>query len=105
MAMFKGSEGEQIDPVTANRWISNYQNQEPFGVKAEFFGKGPMTELLNQSTAVAGFRIYYAKDDYEGWRLILVAVDGEGNNLGPIAGGKTGMLLQDGLPCPPFCPK
>lgn len=103
--MFTGNEGEEIDPVTANRWIDNYEKQEPFTVKAEFFGKGPMVRLLTQSDDVAGLRIYYAKDDYDGWRLILVAVDKEGNNLGPIAGGSKGMLLDTGMPCPPYCPK
>lgn len=105
MAMFTGNEGEWIDPVTAQRWVGNYQNQEPFAVKAEFYGKATMMQLLNQSNQVAGFRVYYAKDDYEGWRLIFVAVDYDGRNLGPIAGGGPGLLLDTGLPCPPWCPK
>lgn len=103
--MFNGTEGEWLDPATAQRWINNYENAEPFATKALFYGKEPMTTLLNQNPQVVGFRVYYAKDDYEGWRLIFVAVDADGNNLGPVSGGGQGLLMDGGIPCPPWCPK
>lgn len=103
MATFNGAEGEMINPETAKRWVENYQRREPAGVKAEYFGGDKIKELLSQEGCV-GLRIYYANDDYEGWRMILVGVDKDGRNLGPIAGDGKGMLLDGGLPCPPFCP-
>lgn len=103
MATFSGTEGEMIDPETAKRWVSNYEKKEPYGVKAEFFGGERIKEILGQPDCV-GIRIYYANDDYEGWRMILVGVDKDGKNLGPIGGGGQGLLLDQGVPCPPFCP-
>lgn len=101
---YDGTEGSFLDPETAQRWIARYQDQEPFGIKAELFGKEKMMEILNQPEAIA-FRVYYAKDDNEGWRLIFVGVDKDGRNLGPIAGGNAaGLLLERGVPCPPYCP-
>lgn len=99
---FDGKEGAFIDGETAQRWIDNYQTAEPNGVKAEFFGKEKLQQLLTANAM--GIRVYYSKDDNEGWRFILVAADRDGRNLGPVVGGGTGMLLEGGLPCPPYCP-
>lgn len=102
---FTGNEGEMIDPATAQKWIDNYQkNLAPGGVKAEFFGFRKLSELVGQGDAI-GIRIYYAKGDNGESKLILVAVTQQEANIARIDGGKaTGMVLDNGAPCPPYCP-
>ena len=102
---FTGDEGEMIDPSVAQRWIDNYaKSAGPNPIKAEFFGFRRLSELLGQGKAI-GVRIYYAKNDAGEDTLVLVAVSPEEKNLAPIEGNKTaGMVLENGMKCPPYCP-
>jgi hypothetical protein len=101
---FTGDEGKMIDPVIAQQWIDNYQKSAgPGAIKAEFFGFRRLSELLGQGEAI-GVRIYYAKNDEGADRLILVAVTPAEKNIARIDGSKGGgMVLEEGVGCPPYC--
>jgi hypothetical protein len=100
---FNGNEGEMMNPDQAKTWINNYQKADPKAVKAEFFGFKKLSELLGQTNAI-GIRIYYAKDDAGVSRLVIVAVTPDEKNIAPIDGTAQGMVLENGYPCPPYCP-
>jgi hypothetical protein len=101
---FTGDEGKMIDPATAQKWIDNYQKSiGPNDIRAEFFGFRRLSELLGQGEAI-GIRIYYAKDDAGVDKLVLVAVTPSEKNIAKIDGSKTGgMVLEEGVGCPPYC--
>jgi len=101
---FTGNEGEMIDPTLAQQWIDNYaKSVTPDATKAVFFGFRKLSELLGQGTAI-GVRIYFAKDDAGVDRLVLVAVTPEEQNIAKIDGSKSfGMVLDEGMRCPPYC--
>ena len=101
---FTGDEGEMIDPKLAQQWINNYaKSAQPGEIKAEFFGFRRLAELLGQGKAI-GVRIYYAKDDSGVNKLVLVAVSAEEKNLAPIDGTtSSGLVLEMGGGCPPYC--
>lgn len=101
---FTGDEGEMIDPAIAQRWIDNYQKSAgPSDIKGEFFGFRRLSELLGQGEAI-GIRVYYAKDDAGVNRLVLVAVTPTEANIAKIDGSKLGgMVLENGMMCPPYC--
>ena len=65
-------------------------------ILGEYFGKDALVEALNQEHCV-GLRIYYGKKDDGTPALVLVGVDGSGSDM------TQGLVLEDGLPCPPFC--
>lgn len=94
-----------IDPALAQKWIDNYaKDAAPGAITAEFFGFRRISELLGQGDAI-GLRIYYAKDDEGKQRLILIAASPEEKNLAKVDGsGTAGMVLDQGLLCPPYCP-
>lgn len=102
---FTGDEGEMIDPAIAQKWIDNYQKGiAPGAIRAQFFGFRRLSELLGQGDAI-GVRIYYAKDDAGVDKLVLVAVTTAERNIAKVDGSKLGgMVLDQGTPCPPYCP-
>lgn len=102
---FTGDEGKMIDPQVAQKWIDNYQKEAgPSAINAEFFGFRRLSELLGQDKAI-GIRIYYAKDDDGKQRLVVVAASADQDNLAKVDGSSIqGFVLEDGMPCPPFCP-
>ncbi|MEZ2446003.1 hypothetical protein QFZ51_003848 [Chitinophaga sp. W3I9] len=113
---------EEMTTLTKNH-DEDHVNQKSFGthVKAMCFGKDKIIELLDQPGATA-LRIYYGiKVDTDGdgikeKKMILVAVDEEGNdilptettNAGPggvVSKGAMAKILDSGLPCPEYCTK
>lgn len=61
------------------------------------FWKNEVQKILDQQSCV-GLRCYFGTKDDRTPCLILVGVDADGNDL------EGGPLVEDGLPCPPFCP-
>lgn len=114
---------EEMNTLTKNH-DDDHANQKSFGthVKAMCFGRDKILELLDQPDAVA-LRIYYGiKVDTDGdgikeKKMILVAVDSEGNDIVPteedakaVTGGAVSKammakILDSGIPCPEFCSK
>lgn len=104
---FNGNEGDKITKETALRWIENYQADHPRKVKAEFFGRDLIQNILNDKRS-KGIRVYYAINDKGGHELLLVGADENGNNLWPNGtekdGDDGGIVVDGGVPCPPYCP-
>lgn len=101
---FTGDEGKMIDPQVAQKWIDNYQKEAgKDAIHAEFFGFRRLSELIGQGNAI-GVRVYYAKDDDGVQKLIVVAVSPDESNIAKVGGsGVSGLVLDHGIPCPPFC--
>jgi hypothetical protein len=93
---FTGSEDHSIDLTTASSWTANYRGADSSGVKAHFFGKNAIQQILNQSGCV-GIRIYYALDDNGDKQLILVGADSSENDL------YNGYLAERSIVCPTHC--
>ena len=79
--------------------------------KGGFFGKDDLIELLNQKGCI-GMRYYYGRNDDGSKNLVLVGVDEKGNDILPSSekadfaaknAEEGGIILERGLPCPPFC--
>ncbi|MEC5144523.1 hypothetical protein [Chitinophaga sp. 212800010-3] len=113
---------EEMNELTDNH-DNDHAQQKSFGthVKAMCFGKDKVLELLDQPGAVA-LRIYYGikidtnGDNIKEKKMILVAVDGDGNDILPepataAAAAPAGIvpktmsakILDSGIPCPEFC--
>lgn len=110
MATFNGTEGGPIPLSTAKKWTVNYRATiKPGETEAHFFGAEFVQRVLNEGV---GIRVYYAVDDSGKKQLLLVGVDGEGNNILPkeeasaaSGGDEDPIIVDQALPCPPFCPK
>ena len=61
------------------------------------FTKSDLETLLGQNGA-EGARFYFSLDDEDKLTLVIVAVDGDGNDM------TDGYLLDRGYKCPPDCP-
>ena len=104
---FDGSEGGYVPESTAKQYLQNYQQGPAFnwnhGVKAHFFGKDILQDMLNQQGAM-GLRLYYgSKVDPSSNtlqpELVLVAADSNGDDI--TANNK---IADFSRPCPQFCP-
>lgn len=95
--MFTGDEHHQVTANQAARWTADYQKTMGDGqLVAGYFGKNIFDKILKQEDAV-GIRIYKAKHDNGDEVLVLVGVDGKGDDI------VTGVVGENILPCPPFC--
>ena len=101
---FTGDEGKMIDAATAQKWIDNYQQSAgKDAIHGEFFGFRRLSELIGQGNAI-GVRVYYAKDEAGVQKLILVAVSPNETNIAKVGGSSVaGLVLDHGMPCPPYC--
>lgn len=91
------STGAPIDLQTAANWCQNYRNQNPGQVKATGFGINILNDILGQQ-GVVGIRMYHAINDSGERTLILVGVDGAGNDM------VNGVIADFGSQCPISCP-
>ena len=107
---FNGKEGKPITVGQAKRWMKKFQDQYPKEAKAFFFGCDYIRQLLDERDSdgdCKGIRIYFALDDEEKMRLILVGATANKNNIVPKDDGKGGndqLILDEGAGCPPDCP-
>lgn len=95
---FDGNEGEEITLSQASEWASNYQQNNEGAVKAHFYGKNKLADILDQAGCM-GIRIYRAIDDNGADVLVLVGADAHENDM------TGGVILEMGVRCPPRCPK
>lgn|SRR5574343_611029 len=94
---FNGNEGTFITLEEATQWTANFRNSGNYdGIKAQFYGKNKLLEILNQPGCV-GIRIYRALDERNNPVLVLVGANSAENDL------FTGNILEKGCSCPPFC--
>ena len=67
--------------------------------QAELFDKEHILDLLNQNDC-QGLRVYYSMNESQNFHLLLVGVDGEGEDImDPIEP----QILDEGERCPPKC--
>ncbi len=72
-------------------------NPDPKAEKAGMFWRnGGLDDLMAQK-GCAGVRIYFGRGPDGTGNLVLVAVDAQGDDL------SAGTVLEQGIPCPPFC--
>ena len=101
---FKGTEGEFITEQQARRMTSVFRNSKYHGelksINAYFFGKDKINELLKQK-GVVGMRVYYGLEYDDNGKpnpqIVLVGTNTDGSDI------TEGLILDQGLPCPPFC--
>jgi len=93
---FNGNEGTYITLAQGNAWTASYRSANPTGVKAHFYGKNKLQEILNQPGCV-GIRMYRCIDDTGTAQLVLVGVTANQTDM------TTGLLLERSVLCPPYC--
>ena len=99
MAQFTGNEGDSnFDLQKAKGMVQNYTSGIGANdVRAYFYGKNKINDLLNQPGCV-GIRVYFAKDDNGTMAMMLVGADANGDDM------INGRILDLGNPCPDECP-
>ncbi len=104
---FSGKEGSLMPEARLKKFIQRHQDHHE--VRAHFFGKEILTNILNQPGCM-GIRFYYAIDDKSQKTLVLVGADKNGVNIwsgSKAAKGKAKAVRPLGgdnsYPCPPFC--
>lgn len=80
----------------ARALTARYRASAADPVRALLFHREPVAALLGQA-GCHGVRMYFGRDDDNALHLVLVGVNGRGEDL------TAGMLLQEGWPCPPYC--
>ena len=93
---FNGNESSVITKQEAIDWTGNYRSANPNAVKAHFFGKNKLQDILNQEGCV-GIRAYYAIDDDGKKQLVLVGANSSEQDL------VDGVILDKSIPCPTAC--
>jgi hypothetical protein len=94
---YTGQENHVITLDQAAKYIQNFKNSPKVPmIKGAYFGRSIFDKILAQPGCV-GIRYYYAQKDDGTPTLVLVGIDGGGNDL---TGGPVG---EESIPCPPFC--
>lgn len=92
---FDGSEGGSITLEQGAAMTKNYRKANPDAIKAHFFGKDILNDILNQS-GCTGIRMYYGIDDAGAKQLVLVGVDANENDM-------TELVADLSFICPNVC--
>ena len=93
---FNGDEAGAFSLKTASIWTKNYRTANPNGIKAHFFGKVILEQILAQ-TGCVGIRMFYALDDNGVQQMIIVGTDANENDL------INGIIGEMSVPCPNNC--
>lgn len=102
MPTYDGSEGAAIELSTAAQWTKNYrekissENHEGQKIKAHFFGRKILQEILDQEGCM-GIRMYHANDDNGQKQIILVGATADGEDM------VEGTIADKSTFCPPDC--
>lgn len=104
---FSGKEGSFVPDSLLKKWIQKHQDHHE--VKAHFFGKEILTNILKQPGCM-GIRFYHAIDDKGQKALVLVGADAKGVNIWSSSKAAKGKLAgpspaagDRSFPCPPYC--
>lgn len=86
---------------TAIEYCANYRDANPGTptnptIKAHFYGKAALLEMLNQTDCI-GMRVYYALTEDGKKQFVLTGVNADNNDL------YNGKLLDRSVVCPPDC--
>ncbi|MGQ0766459.1 MAG: hypothetical protein ACT4OZ_12425 [Gemmatimonadota bacterium] len=112
---------QRITLDQAVEFTQRYRRSAPASEHGGFFYSMGLVEVLSQP-GCTGIRFYHGLDARGAYRLVIVGVDGDGNDMvggrvkmggdrgsrvrkrAPMAGGGEAVILDTHLPCPPFCP-
>lgn len=92
---FNGTEGTIISLNDAAELTANYRRANPSSIKAFFFGKEKLKDLLDQTDCM-GIRIYFGLDEDEKPKLVLVGAESNEDDI-------LDLILDYGEPCPSRC--
>lgn len=97
---FTGHEDHSFPLATASEWTRKYRSTVTEGETiAHYFGGEAIRSILNQlEDGCVGIRIYYALDGEGKKQLIVVGVNGQGDDL------YEGLLAERSIKCPQDCP-
>jgi len=84
------------DAATLTRNFRNSTGNDATAITGEFFGRDALVASLDQKNCI-GLRIYYGKRDDGTPVLVLVGVDGTGNDMA------SDLIMEYGILCPPVC--
>jgi len=93
---FTGREDHSITLKDAKALIEAYRSRHPDEVRAHYFGKEIIANILNQRDCV-GIRIHYGVDERGAKQLVVTGVTPDGHDL------FEGVLGEKSWPCPPYC--
>lgn len=93
---FDGTEGAVITYSDAHDLTEAFQSNNANHIKAVFFGKDKIEDILEQ-TGCEGIRIYYAQDSSGSPTLVMVGADSNEVDL------INGDIVDNGVHCPPLC--
>jgi len=92
-----GSEDHAISLETAVRMTTRYRADAPAGAAlAESFGRDAIAAILAHPRCV-GLKIYHGVNDDGRQVVVLIGVDGDGNDI------IEGYVGDNGIVCPPIC--
>ncbi len=108
---YNGNEGKFVQKAEAVKGTKNYRGGAAFGAmkdkKAAYLGGRKILRLLSQDDAV-GIRAYIGFGDNGEPQLFVVGVNTQGNDIlvadKGVANGENGLILDDVIWCPPWCP-
>jgi len=94
---FNGTEGDPISISTAATMTARFRTNYPNHVKARFFGRDLLLQILNQANC-KGIRMYFAQDANNVMEIVIVGADGNEDDMCELIGD-----LSE--PCPSRCGK
>lgn len=93
---FNGTEGTFIDLNEASDMTAAWRNGNNGSIKAVFYGKDKLNDILAQEGCV-GIRMYFAENEDGEKTLVLVGAESNENDM------DEGKVLEFGIPCPDRC--
>lgn len=105
---YTGMEGNPVSASDAQRWITNFMNQNPTSIRAHFFGHEILNQILNENNCM-GIRANYALNGAGVPQLLLIGTVANGLNILPLItpGARTedgsGTVADMSWPCPSYC--
>lgn len=95
--------GNQLIPVTeAAALTARFRAANPGAVRAWLFARDVIDALLAQPGA-AGIRVYRGTSEAAADKVVIVATDSDGTDLLPPRAVGSGVVVEQGWPCPPMC--
>lgn len=96
-AQYTGSEDHVVTLAQAAKYIQNFKNHPTAPtIKGGHFARNIFEKILAQPGCV-GIRYYYAALDDGSPTMVLVGVNGDGNDM------EQGIIAETIFPCPPVC--
>lgn len=92
---FDGNEGEQITLAEGAALTKAYRDKNPSAIKARFFGRDKIEQILAQ-TDCKGLRLYYGYGADGTPELVMVGADSNENDM-------LNIVLDVSVPCPHRC--